>query len=177
MFSGPPLPLPSDLPLRYLWPHAPMSGSLGAWMRGSPRRFRLSNTSNPCRGSIVVCADLGFLLRQCSRIALREQTQLVVLETDLLIQWRTLQVVTATPFLPGLKRLSVIFPGAHLDPNGFQVAIPTHSPEQVLAECLTHGIPVAGSRIVYAVPPTTPPHCPWDPASTPLSIPRGGWGP
>lgn len=106
--------------------------------------------ASQCR--VLVSPDLGFLLGRCNRLALREGDQPVILEAELLIQWRALQVVTATPFLPGLTRLSAIFPGAHLDPSGFQVPIPTQSPEEVLAECLTHGIPVAGSRIVYTVP-------------------------
>jgi hypothetical protein len=63
-----------------------------------------------------------------------------------------LQVVTATPYLPGLARLSDILRTAHLDPTGFQVPIPTRTPEAVLAECLAYGIPVAGSRIVYRAP-------------------------
>jgi hypothetical protein len=103
---------------------------------------------------VLVSPDLGFLLGRCSRLALREGDQPVILEAELLIQWRTLQVVTATPFLPGLNRLSCIFPGVHLDSAGFQVPLLSQSPEEVLVECLTHGIPVAGSRIVYTVPPT-----------------------
>ncbi len=156
MFSGPPLPLPPDLPLRHLWPHTRASGSLGAWMRGSLRRFRFYNTSDNYCGPILVNADLGFLLGRCSRIALREQTELVVLETDVLIQWRALQVVTGSPYLPGLERLNNVFPGAQLSPAGFQVPIPTGSPEEVLAECVAHGIQVAGSRIIYGVPASPP---------------------
>jgi hypothetical protein len=76
----------------------------------------------------------------------------VVLEAELLIQWRVLQVVTGTPYLPGLERLSDIFRTAHLDPTGFQIPIPTRTPEEVLGECLAYGIPVAGSRIVYRAP-------------------------
>jgi hypothetical protein len=74
----------------------------------------------------------------------------VVLQAELLIQWRVLQVVTGTPYLPGLERLSDIFRTAHLGPTGFQIPIPTRTPEEVLRECLAYGIPVAGSRIVYA---------------------------
>jgi hypothetical protein len=61
-----------------------------------------------------------------------------------------LQVVTGTPYLPGLERLSDMFRTAHLDPTGFQIPIPTRTPEEVLGECLAYGIPVAGTRIVYA---------------------------
>jgi hypothetical protein len=152
MYAGPPLPLPPHLPLRQLWGHAQTSEWLGAWMRGSIHEFRFHKTSDNHRGSILVSSDLGFLLGRCSRIALREQTELVVLETELLIQWRALQVVTGSPYLPGLERLNSVFPGAHPNPAGFQVPIPTQSPEEVLAECVAHGIQVAGSRIIYRIP-------------------------
>ena len=150
MFSGPPLPLPPDLPLRELLAYAASHGTLGAWMRGCRNGLRLYDAGESrCR--VLISPDLGLLLGRCSHIALREGTELVVLEAERLIQWRTLQIVTATPFLPGLERLSTMFPGAHLDPSGFQVPIPASSPEEVLGECLTHGIPVSGTRILYAM--------------------------
>lgn len=97
-------------------------------------------------------ADLGFLLGRCSRVAIREGNEPIVVSVEVLIQWRALQVVAATPYLPGLKRLSAIFPGLQPIPAGFQVPLPTRSSEEVLAECVAQGIPVAGSRIVYREP-------------------------
>jgi hypothetical protein len=108
------------------------------------------------KGRLLVSPDLGLLLGRCSRVALREGTEPVVLAVDRLIQWRALQVVTATPFLPGPERLSAILRGAHLDPTGFRIPLGTCSPEEVLAECVAHGIEVAGSRIIYWLPPTPP---------------------
>jgi len=75
-----------------------------------------------------------------------------VLEAEAVIQWRTLQVATATPYLSGLQRLSAQFPGLHADRTGFLVPLPTGSPEEVLAECLASGVHVLGSRIVYCLP-------------------------
>jgi hypothetical protein len=147
VFSGPPLPLSSDLPLQWLLRQVRPRAVLGAWVRQSTNKLQIH-----CRTAsrILVSADLGLLLRRCSRVAIREGTQPVVLQAELLIQWRVLQVVTATPYLPGLERLSDIFRTAHLDPTGFQIPIPTRTPEEVLGECLAYGIPVAGTRIVYA---------------------------
>jgi hypothetical protein len=119
-------------------------------MRSCRHAAHLHDTGGS-RLQILISPDLGFLLGRCSHVALREGDELVILEAERLIEWRTLQVVTGTPFLPGLKRLHAMFPGAHLDPNGFQVPISAQSPEEVLAECLTHGIPVSGSRIVYCM--------------------------
>jgi hypothetical protein len=74
----------------------------------------------------------------------------VVLESETLIHWRTLQVVTAIPYLPGFDRLSVLFPGLRPNPMGLLVPIPINSPEEVLAECLAAGVQVVGSRVVYS---------------------------
>jgi hypothetical protein len=76
----------------------------------------------------------------------------VILDVAVVIQWRALQVVTATPYLSGLERLTAQFPGLHPNPIGLLVPIPTRSPEEVLAECLAQGIQVDGSRIIYCVP-------------------------
>ena len=61
----------------------------------------------------------------------------------------TRQVVTATPYLPGLERLKAQLPALQLTPDGLRVPIRSCSPESVLADCLAHGIQVIGSRIVY----------------------------
>jgi hypothetical protein len=79
----------------------------------------------------------------------RQASEVLVLRSEVLIGWRALQVVTGTPLLLGAERLKQLFPAVDFDDVGFQV--PTHRcpPEEVLAECLTHGIPVAESHIVY----------------------------
>ena len=104
------------------------------------------------RWPVLISGDLGFLLRRCSEIAVREGSQPLVLESELLIQWRALQVVTGTPYLPGPERLKELFPQAEIDDLGFHVPTQSCAPEEVLANCVTHGIPVAESRIIYRVP-------------------------
>jgi hypothetical protein len=155
MFSGPPLPLPHDIPLHQLLTHARQPGTLGAWVRGSVRTLHLYESASGGSHRLLIGPDLGHLLSRCDRVALREGTHPVVLDAEAVIRWRVLQVVTATPHLPSLERLHEIFPGAHLDSSGFQVAISSGTPEHVLAECLTRGIPVRESRIIYHAP--TPP--------------------
>jgi hypothetical protein len=73
----------------------------------------------------------------------------VLVPTDLLIGWRALQVVTGTPYLSCPERLRVLFPEAAIDTAGFHIPTQCRSPEEVLAACLTHRIPVAESRIIY----------------------------
>jgi hypothetical protein len=151
MFMGPPLPLPSELPLEWLLRQLSPGAVFGAWVGQASRALQIRCLAG---SRILVSADLGLLLRSCSRVACREGSEPVVLPAELLIQWRALQVVTATPYLPGLERLSAAFRGARFDSDGFLVPIPHRSPEEVLAECVAVGMQISGSRIVYTVPST-----------------------
>jgi hypothetical protein len=122
---------------------------LGVWLREARYPAKVRGTHGYGRSGLLASADLGFLLGRCSHVALREETEAVVLPTELVIQWRSLQVVTATPWLPEIDRLAEVVPGAHLDLTGFHVPLHGRVPEEVLADCLSHAIPVAGSRIIY----------------------------
>jgi hypothetical protein len=153
MFFGPPLPLPSDLPLNFLLAELRHSEILGAWVRCSAHELRIHDTARISGGRVLVSPDLGLLLGRCNRVALREGSAPVILNADTVIRWRTLQVITALPHLPGLERLAQQFPGIiQCGPLGLLVPIPTGSPEEVLAECLATGIQVTGSRVVYSPP-------------------------
>jgi hypothetical protein len=79
----------------------------------------------------------------------REGERPVALEADTVIQWRALQVATATPYLPGLARLQTLFPELHVTTSGFLIPVRKESPEEVLALCVEEGMRVTGSRIVY----------------------------
>jgi hypothetical protein len=75
-----------------------------------------------------------------------------VLPSEAVIQWRALQVATATPYLPGLERMLVLFPRLEVMTGGFQVPLRAESAEDVLSRCVCEGIRVIGSRIVYSAP-------------------------
>jgi hypothetical protein len=149
MFSGPPLPLADDLPLNQLALITQDLTHFGAWVRGRSREQRLyiRAPGRCCR--VLISADLGALLRSCRHVVVREGTRALVLDADVLIQWRTLQVVTATPYLPGIEQIKAQFPALQLTPDGLSVPIRGCSPESVLAECLARGIQVSGSTIIY----------------------------
>lgn len=149
MFSGPPLPLPPELPLRQLFAQAQQPGTLGAWVRSSARALHLYEIAGHA-SRVLVSPDLGFLLARCSRVALREGEQPIVLDADVLIQWRALQVATATPFLPGLERLRGMFPGLQVTAGTVVIPLATQTPEEVLARCLAERLQVSGSRLVYS---------------------------
>jgi hypothetical protein len=148
MFSGPPLPLQLDLPLDFLLDNVRVSEILGAWVKCSTQ-LRLHNATRT-GGRILVSADLGFLLGRCNRVALREASTPVILDADTVIRWRTLQVITGLPYLPGIERLARQFPGIiRSGPLEVLIPIATGSPEEVLAECLAAGMQISGSRVVY----------------------------
>jgi hypothetical protein len=147
MLTGSPLPLTPDYPLIQLLGQVRPRESLGAWIRHAVRTLEIHCCSG---GRICVSADLGLLLRQCGRVALRKGSALVILDAATVIQWRTLQVVTALPLLPDVERLAELFPGLSQDSLGLLIPIPTTSPEEVLAGCLAIEMKVAASHIVYS---------------------------
>jgi hypothetical protein len=151
MFSGPPLPLPADLPLRALLAQAQQPGTLGAWVSESTCALHLYEADGGATSRLLVSPDLGFLLGRCSRIALREGQRTIVLDAEAIVQWRTLQVITSSPYLPGLERLAILFPGLLLDLGGFSVRLENHPADAVLMECLAQDVTVKESRIVYRV--------------------------
>jgi hypothetical protein len=149
MFRGPPLPLLPDLPLSELLAKARATEALGAWVRGSCPRQRIYRVDHGAAGHVLVSSDLGFLLARCDRVVVREGDRPVVLEAATIIQWRALQVATATPYLPGLERLRTLFPALQAGASELLVPLQSQSPEEVLARCLAEGVRVEGSRIVY----------------------------
>ncbi len=151
MFVGAPRPLPSDITLGTLLGWAG-SDALGAWVRGAGARLRLYRLRAGPGPVVLASADLGFLLGRCARIAVREGELTRVLSSDALIQWRALQVATATPYLSGVERLRRQFPTVRATPHGFTVALREAGPEEILAHCVAQGIRVVGSVIRYGSP-------------------------
>lgn len=157
MFQGPILPLSPAVTLRELLVHGRLPGQIGAWIRGRVSPLHIHQVPAHSRCSVLASADLGFLLRRCMEVAVREGKQTIVLASEMVIEWRALQVATATPYLPGLDRLRTLFPGLQMMPNGFLVPVAKQSAEEVLALCLEEGMQVRGSRVVYRPPLHLPP--------------------
>jgi hypothetical protein len=150
MFHGPLLPLSPDVTLSELLGHGRPPGQIGAWIRGGVSRLHIHKVPAHSRCSVLASADLGFLLKRCVEVAVREGDRTIILASEMVIEWRALQVATATPYLPGLARLQALFPGLHAGTNGFLVPVPKESPEEVLALCVEEGVRVTGSQIVYS---------------------------
>ena len=154
MFVGAPLPLSPDVTLATLLSWAG-SSSLGAWVRAAGSRLRLYRARTG-EGPVLASSDLGLLLGCCARVAVRQGELTRVLSSEALIHWRVLQIVTATPYLPGYDRLRRTFPTMEATPTGLLVGLNEATPEEVLAHCVSAGIRVAGSVISYASPATYP---------------------
>ena len=149
MFSGPPLPLAAEFPLRLLPPLIQNESRAGAWVRDSGPRHRVIIRAGGFCVAIIIGQDLGQLLQCCARIVVRNGSVPLLIASEALLHWRSLQVVVGAPYLPTPERLKEIFPEAELAPGGFQVSTQLRSPEDVLANCVRHGIPVIESRVIY----------------------------
>lgn len=149
MFHGPPLPLSPHVTLSELLGYGRPPAQLGAWIRGGACRMLIHEIPLRSRCSMLAGTDLGVLLRRCPEVAVREGNRTTVLASETVIEWRALQVATATPYLPGLDRLEALFPRLRSTHNGFLVPVVKKSPEEVLALFLEEGIQVSRSRIVY----------------------------
>lgn len=151
MPPGPLLPLLTQFPLGDLVPLLNDRSQVGAWLREARREIPLRIHWNSRTYRILIGRDLGSLLRSCNGIAVRMGREPVLLQAEELIRCRALQVVTGTPYLPSTERLAEILSGAQPEPGGFSVPTCHHPPEEILAICLAHGIPVTESRIDYRV--------------------------
>jgi hypothetical protein len=149
MFAGAPLPLSPDVRLSHLLALTRPGDPLGAWVSTCRHRLRIYRVEQPTFRQVLACADLGFLLGRCARVAVREGRHVRVLASQSVIHWRALQVATAIPYLPGVERMRALFPRLYATPGGFRVPLHTESAEEVLARCVSEGLRVTGSVIVY----------------------------
>ncbi|MDQ3224123.1 MAG: hypothetical protein M3Q75_11730, partial [Gemmatimonadota bacterium] len=96
---------------------------------------------------------LGYLLRRCARVAVRDGEQMTVVAAERLIGWRALQIVLGTPYLPGLDQLRQLYPEIRLSGGTLVLPLGLVSAEEVLAACAAARLPVAATRIGYLVEP------------------------
>jgi hypothetical protein len=150
MLAGASLPLSSRIPLSYLLALPSRADPLGAWVSACRHPVWIYQLAQPAHRRAVASSDLGFLLRYCTHVAVREDGRLTVLPSEAMIQWRALRVSTGTPYLPGLQRIRALFPGLEVTPGGFQVPLHAESAEEVLSRCVSEGVRVTGSRVVYS---------------------------
>ena len=149
MFPGSPVRLRAACPLRALLPLAAPGAVLGAWLRGCTRPLAVR-----CRGpdgprQLLVADDLGYLLRRCTRIALRDDETVRAVPAGVLLGCRVLEIVLAAPYLPPPPQLRALFPAARLRESVVALPLGLGSPEEALALCAAEGLSVSATRITY----------------------------
>jgi hypothetical protein len=122
---------------------------LGAWVSGVDNAISICVTARGRCCPMLLSDDLGLLLARCSRVAVRQGSQPHVLTPEALVRMRVLEVMTGKGSAQNQERVQKIFPGAVLDAAGFRVPVDSVPPEAILAECVSHQIPVTQSRITY----------------------------
>lgn len=149
MFPGSPARIVATCPLPSLLPLAPPGVVLGVWLRGASRPVAVR-----CRGAcgarhLLLADDLGYLLRRCSLVALRDGRAIRRAPVGLLLRWRVLEVVLGAPYLPPPEQLRALFPGGRMREGVWSLPLGLGSAEEALALCAARRLPVASSRITY----------------------------
>ncbi len=149
MFPGSPARLRSAVPLHSLLPLAHPGIVLGVWLRGCTRPAAIR-----CRGPgglrhLLAAEDLGYLLRRCGRVAVRDGDRVTSVPAAVLVGWRVLEIVLAAPYLPAPDQLRALFPTARVREGVLALPIGLGSAEEALALCAAERLPVAATRIAY----------------------------
>jgi hypothetical protein len=151
MFPGSPARLRPAVPLRALLPFARPGVVLGIWLRGCgrPTAIRCLGPGGPRH--LLAAEDLGYLLRRCGEVAVRDGERVTPVPAGVLIGWRVLEIVLAAPYLPSPDQLRALFPTAQVREGVFALPIGLGSAEEALAVCAVERLPVAATRIAYLV--------------------------
>ena len=149
MFPGSPSRLRPAVPLQALIRFARPGVVLGVWLRGCGRPAAIR-----CRGPgglrhLLAAEDLGYLLRRCGEIAVRDGERVTRVPAGVLLGWRVLEIVIAAPYLPSPDQLRALFPAARAREGVLVLPIGLGSAEEALAVCAVERVPVAGTRIAY----------------------------
>jgi hypothetical protein len=99
--------------------------------------------------ALLASADLGYLLRRCSRVLVRDGRSATALEAERLIAWRTLQIVVGTPYLPEVPMLRAMYPALRIAGGRIALPIGLGGAEPALAACAAARVPVAATWIEY----------------------------
>lgn len=145
MLPGAPSRLPPSFPLRRALSLSHPGELLGAWVRAGQRPLRLR--AGGC--ALLVSADLGYLLRRCGRVVVRDGARPAPIEADRLIAWRTLQIVTGTPYLPHVRELRAMYPGVRVSAGRIALPLGLDGAEPALAACAAARVPVRATWIEY----------------------------
>ena len=145
MLPGAPSRLPTSFPLRRALGLAHPGDPLGAWVRMGrcPLHLRAGGRA------LLASTDLGYLLRRCAQVIVRDGEAAIVLEADQLIAWRTLQIVIGAPFLPAVQALQAMYPDLRVTHGRIALPIGLDGAELALSACAAARVPVTATWIAY----------------------------
>ena len=150
MCPGSPARLRASTPLNCLFSLGTDGQTLGVWLRGCRRPAALRCRARANAGLLLLAADdIGYLLRRCPLVAVRDGERIVPLPASVLLEWRVLEVVLASPYLPGPEQLRALFPAARVRDGGFALPLGLRSAEEALSLCVAERLPVIATRIGY----------------------------
>ena len=149
MFPGSPARVRPTVPLHTLLPLATPGVVLGIWLRGCARPAAIRCRVPGGLRHLLIAEDLGYLLRRCGQVAVRDGEAVTPVPAGVLIGWRVLEIVLAAPYLPSPDQLRALFPSARVREGQLAVPIGLGSAEEALAVCAVEGLPVAATRIAY----------------------------
>jgi hypothetical protein len=99
--------------------------------------------------ALLASADLGYLLRRCGCVLVRNGERPAVVDADRLIAWRTLQIVVGAPFLPRVQELRAIYPELQVAGGRISLPLGLQGAEPALAACAAARLPVTATWIEY----------------------------
>jgi hypothetical protein len=149
MFPGSPARLRPTVPISSLLPLVHPGGVLGAWLRGCRRPAAIRFKAPGGFKHLLAAEDLGYLLRRCGEVAVRDGERVTSVPAGVLIGWRVLEIVLAAPYLPAPDQLRALFPSARVREGVLALPIGLGSVEEALALCAVERLPVAATRIAY----------------------------
>ena len=149
MFPGSPARVRPAVSLQSLIPLARPGSVLGVWLRGCQRPAAVRCLAPGGARHLLVAQDLGYLLCRCARVVVRDGERLTPVPSGVLVGWRVLEVVLATPYLPRPDQLRELFPAARVHQGLLTLPLGLGSAEEALAVCAAARLPVAATRIGY----------------------------
>ena len=149
MFPGSPARLRPSVPLHALLPLARPGVVLGVWLRGCGRPAAIRCRASGGLRHLLAAEDLGYLLRRCGEVAVRDGERVTPVPAGVLLGWRVLEIVLAAPYLPSPDQLRLLFPSARVREGVLALPIGLGSAEEALAICAAGRLPVAATRIAY----------------------------
>lgn len=149
MFPGSPARIRASWPLRLLLPLANPGAVLGVWLRGCARPAAIRCHAPAGVRHLLIAEDLGYLLRRCAQVVVRDGERMAPVASGILVGWRVLEVVLGAPYLPTPDQLRALFPAARLHDGVLTLPLGLRSAEEALAVCSAERLPVAATRIGY----------------------------